>query len=197
MRLLLVLMLWAGSVAAQDFPDAFTVTGVAADDVLNIRSDATAASPIIGSFGPQDLNIEVLEVSTDGKWGRVGTGEGNGWVAMRFLARSGHNAADGMPRPFVCSGTEPFWTLALLPGGDEYLTPEGRRDLTLTTEATAPQGYLAIFDEGPTLTRNLIVMRGACSDGMSDRSFGWQAMLFNQAPDGNTVQTGCCTLDAH
>lgn len=196
-RLLLALTLSASGAAAQELPAAFGVTNVAKEDVLNIRAAPSARSAIIGTYAPDDLNIEVLSTSPDGKWGRVGVSEGNGWVAMRFLARSEDTPTDTLPRPLICSGTEPFWTLAMTPGGDEYLTPDDRRDLTLTAKVAAPQGYLVTFTEGATLTHTLIVQRGLCSDGMSDRDFGWRAMLFKQAPDGNTLAAGCCTLDAH
>ena len=54
----------------------------------------------------------------------------------------------------------------------------------------------AVFDEGLTLTRTLIIKGGYCDDGMSDREYGLTATLFHDTPDGSSVQSGCCTLDA-
>ncbi|HGG04386.1 MAG TPA: SH3 domain-containing protein, partial [Aliiroseovarius sp.] len=98
---------------AQNLPDAFFVTGVAADDVLNIRAEPSARSAIVGQLGPQAINVEVIAFSDNGKWGKVSTGEGNGWVAMRFLERSNHTPAGEVPRPMACFGTEPFWALGM------------------------------------------------------------------------------------
>ncbi len=181
---------------AQTLPDTFIVTGVAADDVLNIRAEPTASAPIVGELGPYMINIEVLKLSANQKWGRVSTGEGNGWASMRYLERSGHNDLSEVPRPMTCIGTEPFWALGMHPQGDEYvLLGYGRHDLTWIKDVLAFQGFVVVFEEGPSLNRTLTVERGLCSDGMSDRDYGWRATLLNEAPDGDSLQFGCCTLD--
>ncbi|MDO9527044.1 MAG: hypothetical protein Q7J57_16145, partial [Gemmobacter sp.] len=78
----------------------------------------------------------------------------------------------------------------------EENTPDaGRTNLTVTTEAVAPQGYFVTLQEGPTRTMALTITREACSDGMSDRRFGMAAALFIQSPDANRLSQGCCTLD--
>lgn len=197
-RLLILILLCAGPVNAETYPGSFFVTGVANDDTLNIRSAPDASSDIIGTYGPYTLNIEVLRTSPDGKWGLVGLGERNGWTAMRFLEQSDHQDPNTFPRPLSCFGTEPFWSLNVTVRGDEYQEMgDTRRDIEMIAERTATNGAMAVFEEGPTLNRTLIVKTGYCSDGMSDREFGWQATLFNDAPDGSTVQTGCCTLDTN
>lgn len=90
--LTVVVALMASPVAAQNLPARYATTGVAAQDRLNIRSAPDASSDIIGAYGPYALNIEVIRLSDDGKWGLIGIGERNGWVAMRFLAPSDHQA---------------------------------------------------------------------------------------------------------
>lgn len=200
-RFLCFFIFMATTAAADGFPAHFNVTGVADDDRLNIRAAPDHLSEIIGDYGPYRLNIEVLRTSNDGAWGYVGLGEGNGWVSMRYLERQNHLTAGEFPRPFTCFGTEPFWNLTAGLRGDEYDAPEtGRRDLTAISEQIAYSGNnvaggSAVFQEGPTLDRTLIFKRGYCGDGMSDRKFGWTAMLFTQAPDGNSVASGCCTMD--
>jgi uncharacterized membrane protein len=180
---------------AQDLPAAFYVTGVADSDVLNIRAEPDAGTAILGTITPFATSIEVIALSADGAWGLVSVGEGNGWVAMRFLSPATGQDPNLIPRPMTCLGTEPFWSLGMLPRGAEYTTPEGRTDLTVVAEAAAPEGYLARLDEGPTLNRTLIITRAQCSDGMSDRRFGFAATLFTESPEGNSAMTGCCTLD--
>lgn len=181
---------------AQNLPDAFIVKDVASDDVLNIRAEPNASSPIIGALGPYGINIEVLKLSPDGKWGMVSGGDRNGWASMRYLERSNHVGAQEIPRPMTCFGTEPFWALGMYPGGDEYeLAGDGRRDLTMINEVVAYRGYAAVFQEGPTLNRTLLIERGYCDDGMSDLEYGWRATLLNETPQGSSLHFGCCTLD--
>lgn len=183
-------------VFAQDFPAAYSVKGVAADDVLNIRAEPSSTAPAIGEIGPYALNIEVLETSPDGKWGKVGMPEGNGWVSMAFLSYIPPTDPFLIQRPLSCFGTEPFWSVSLHPRGAEYNSPDtGVVPLTVTHEAVAPSGFMVAVEEGPTLNRTLIITREVCSDGMSDRVFGFATRLFLEAPDGNAAYSGCCTLD--
>mgnify|MGYP000271214598 CR=1 FL=1 len=198
MRPIIFALFCATPAIAQDLPAHFVTNGVAADDTLNVRAMPDAAADIIGEYGPYTLNIEVIRTTRDGNWGLVGIGEGNGWVAMRYLERSNHQDPNTFPRPMTCHGTEPFWNLNVTVRGDEYQEMGGtRRDLTMISENTALNGAIAVFKEGPTLNRTLIVQKGYCDNGMLDREFGWKATLFNEAPDGNYVQSGCCTLDAN
>ena len=183
-------------VAGQTFPAAFSVTGVAADDMLNIRAEPSADADILGQIGPYALNIEVLELTANGKWGKVGIPEGNGWVSMAYLDLIPPTDPALVQRPLSCKGTEPFWAVGLFPGGAEYNSPDtGAVPLTVTHESVAPNGALITLEEGPSLTHTLVVLREACSDGMSDRAYGFSTRMFTQAPDGNMTAQGCCTLD--
>jgi uncharacterized membrane protein len=187
-----------GTVAAgaQTFPASYSVTGVAADDALNIRAEPSAEAEILGEIGPYALNIEVIELSDDGKWGKIGLPEGNGWVSMAFLDPIPPVDPNLVQRPLSCFGTEPFWSVSLYPRGAEYNSPDtGIVPLTVTHEAVADQGALIVLEEGPTLNRTLIVRREMCSDGMSDRIYGFATRMFTEAPDGNSALSGCCTLD--
>lgn len=183
----------AAPVSAQQLPATYSVSGVAANDVLNIRAAPSADAPVLGSFDPFRINIEVLALSDDGRWGMVPLPEGNGWVAMRFLDLQ--PATAGLPRPFVCGGTEPFWTVGLYPGGDEYVTPEGRQDLALIAENVAADGYMATLSGEDGTEWTMLVDREMCSDGMSDRVFGWKTLIFRAGMSENTLLSGCCTMD--
>lgn len=184
------------AVLAQPFPSAFQVTGVAEGDTLNIRSEPSANAEKLGEIGPYGLNIEVLEVTPDGNWGKVGLPEGNGWVAMRYLEPIPQLDPYEVPRPLSCFGTEPFWSVSLYPSGAEYNSPDtGVIPMSVLEEAVSPQGYLIRLEEGPALTRTLIVTRQKCGDGMSDRVYGFATLMFLAAPDGNETFSGCCSLD--
>ncbi|MFZ1468971.1 MAG: SH3 domain-containing protein [Paracoccaceae bacterium] len=194
---LLISMLAIGTAAAQQLPAAFQVTGVAQDDVLNIRAEPSASSAIIGEIFAYDIAVEVLRLSDDGKWGLVGAGERNGWVATRFLKFDPSPEPYLVPRPLTCSGTEPFWTIGLYPRGSEFSAPDTpRTDIEVKAEGVADAGFYAVAEEGPTRIYRLNVTRQICSDGMSDREYGWAASLFIESPDGNRMLSGCCSLDS-
>lgn len=181
---------------AQSLPAAYSVTGVAANDTLNIRAEPSSGAEVLGKIGPFALNVEVIALSRDGKWGKVGLPEGNGWVSMTFLEEIPPTDPFQVQRPLSCFGTEPFWSVSLYPRGAEYNSPEtGEVQMTVIHESVAPEGNLIQLEEGPTLTRTLIVTREACSDGMSDREYGFATRMFTEAPDGNSALMGCCTLD--
>lgn len=183
---------------AQAFPASFQVTGLAKDESLNIRAMPDAESESLGQIGPFAIAIEVLNLSDDGKWGRIGLPEGNGWIAMRYLEPTPALDPFKVPRPISCFGTEPFWSVSLYPQGAEYNSPDtGAVPMEVTAEAVSPKGYLFHLQEGPTLERTLIVARGQCNDGMSDRDFGFSTHMFLESPDGNATYAGCCTLDHH
>lgn len=185
-----------GAAAAETLPATYQVHDVAQTDVLNIRAAPSVSAATVGEIGPFAINVEVIEMSPDGKWGKVGIPEGNGWVNMRYLEATSTADPYAVPRPLSCFGTEPFWNIGLYPRGAEYNSPDtGAVPMTVVDEAVAPQGYYVRLEEGPTLTRTLIVMREKCADGMSDREYGFAARMFLAAPDGNAVHAACCTLD--
>lgn len=193
----LALALWAGAVIAQDFPALYDVTGVAAGDVLNIRAMPDAGADILASYPPTRLGVEVLRLSPDGRWAEVGLPEGNGWVALRYLAAVPQS--DTLPLPLRCSGTEPFWTLALAPEASGFRTPEGHLPLTLTSTLRARNGFTAslVDDAGENWQVTAQVMQ--CSDGMSDRMFGLRALVAGRGGEdgggGPEIYAGCCTFE--
>ena len=191
-----VLAMCAGTLAAQTLPASFSVRDVPTNDVLNVRAAPSATAAQLGKIGPFALNVEVIELSQDGTWGKVAIPAGNGWVNMRYLEATPVDDPYLVPRPLSCFGTEPFWNISLYPRGAEYNSPDtGAVPMTVVAEAVAPEGYLVQLEEGPTLARTLIILREACYDGMSDRAFGFAAQMFLEAPDGNRALHACCTLD--
>lgn len=174
-----LLLMLSHAAWAEELPAHFAVSGVSADDVLNIRQAPGVGSEKIGDLGPFTLNIEVLALSGDGRWGRIGMPEGNGWVAMRYLARQDLPEGAVVPRPLSCVGTEPFWRIGLLSRGDEFeRMGDDRVDLELVDERPGETGFQADLTGPNGASYSLVVSRGACSDGMSDREFGWSGTLY-------------------
>jgi uncharacterized membrane protein len=203
---ILVFLGGAGLAVAQNFPALFDVTGVAADDVLNVRERPDGHSPKIGALAYDQKSVEVLSLSEDGKWGLVNTDERSGWVAMRFLRRD-DTATANLPANLVCTGTEPFWLVEFRNNGTATAdwSPMG-----LTDEQQSV--YSGFWSERPAnrvtpsyafilqqeLTGSGIGARGIirteiCSDGMSDRDYGYAIELILTGPENKFV-SGCCSL---
>jgi uncharacterized membrane protein len=195
--LALALALMAAGATAQDFPLRASVTGVALTDTLNIRARPAADAAVLGTLPPTATGIEVLSLSPDGRWALVPLPEGPGWVARRFL-REEPPPVGALPRPLVCRGTEPFWSLAIR-GDGTVLERPGEAPLALaeTGEAAGRTGFVASFALGAR-TGELAVLRASCSDGMSDRPYGLAALLWVRGlaadGEGETLLEGCCTL---
>jgi uncharacterized membrane protein len=188
----LVLALWGAAALAQDLPARFTVTGVGAGDVLNVREGPSASARVLASLPPGSTGVEIVELSPDRRWGLMAFREGSGWVSLRYLAREAA-AGTPLPRPLLCRGTEPFWALSVTSDGARFETPEGGAvALRPLGEVAGGTGGVAAFDAGGE-TLDLTVVRRACSDGMSDRPYGLTAMVWNR---GETFLEGCCALSA-
>lgn len=186
---------------AEVFPAFFDVTGVAANDVLNVRSAPDAASPIAGALQPSLTGVEVVAVSEDGKWGRLNIGEVSGWAAMAFLKPQTRPAWIALQGDLQCSGTEPFWALSVQPQEKKLSmsSPEARThfmDITAQWPGAEWHQTVGMTVEGMGAS-GMAVLRGeGCSDGMSDMRFGISIDLFLQDSGGSSARAlrGCCTL---
>lgn len=189
--------LLAGAAAAQDFPALYDVTGVASDDVLNVRTRPMADANMVGTLAPDAAAIEVL--AQENGWGRVNVDGQPGWASLDFLARVEGSA---LPAAGVidCFGTEPFWSLELSQGDSAvFSVPEGVEKAfsisPLTTASGRFEPFAALGSKmGETIT--VIVGGGQCSDGMSDNLFGLTGTVVIGGYD-TQVYSGCCTLDVN
>lgn len=200
---LLMLLALHHPATAQVQPEGFTpglyrVTGVAADDVLNIRAAPTAAAALVGSYAPATDGIEVVALNEAGTWGMVGLPEGNGWVSMAFLERQPADTG-ALPLGLRCGGTEPFWSLAFESGSSaSYASPEVpglRLEVQPVRSVHLPADRLTGFDAGaPGLALTGLVRPALCSDGMSDRLYGWMLEMIERRTVSHRLVHGCCTL---
>lgn len=200
LRIIVILCLalgWANTATAQDFPAIYRVSGVASNDVLNIRAEPNARAAIVGAFAPGQRGIEVVGLSQSGHWGLVNTGERSGWSSMRFLARESVGSWRDGQTALTCFGTEPFWNMPIfLPTHRAEFHAPDHGGFELGTDA----GALPTTRFPPTLAipfsgtrEGVAVVRGArCSDGMSDRLYGLEALVYWR---GDTEGlSGCCSL---
>lgn len=173
-------------------PTLFDVTGVAADDVLNIRERPDAKAPIIGRLAPDATRVEV--VGEQGGWMQVNADGRRGWVNGRYLNYRVDVWEPGrLPEGLRCLGTEPFWSLT--PAGGELVlsTPEG--DSRMGLRKVLDSGWFrdprrALVGDGITA----VVTPAQCSDGMSDRAYGLEATVILGSGAAAQMLNGCCTL---
>ena len=186
--------------ATQDaIPGLYAVTGVAADDTLNVRDAPSAGAQIVGAFAPDATGIEVVAISDDLRWGKVNTGERVGWVSLRFLGPQGGWYQGRFPSPAACFGTEPFWTLTI---GDDAMTFDRMDGPTIPFTAGNREGAMGrvdqwsarAFRDGQSLT--VVIGTEACSDGMSDRLYGYRANVLISTETRHEHYAGCCSLAA-
>lgn len=177
------------------------VAGVAADDVLNVRQSPDAASPILGSLGPDQTAVEVVAQSDDGKWGRVNLGEVSGWASMAFLTRQAQPDWFAVQSALQCSGTEPFWSLHLDPVAKRItMSSAEARTLMMDISGQWPgeswRPSLGVSFAGMGQSGMAVARAEACSDGMSDMAFGIALDLFLRSEAGGEqlALRGCCTL---
>ena len=200
----LLLCLWPCLAAAQPFPALYDVTGVDSDDVLNIRAYSDPEALKIGELAPDAQGVEVTGLDISGRWGQINSGEGTGWVAMRFLTRVEAPGWHLGTQPLHCFGTEPFWALTLDPAAramtfQEVDTPAATAPITQLLTAAA--GFPAELHArgGTGLVRWASLTAKLCSDGMSDRLFGVSArvVLTREGDDPmipSGALSGCCSL---
>lgn len=190
----------AGAAPAQDLPALFRVTGVAADDVLNVRAEPTAGAEKVGALAPSAAGVEVVELGSGGRWGRVNLAEFTGWVAMRYMAHEGGPDWHRLEAPLSCYGTEPFWRLTIAPEADEMMLERmGEEALGFGRRVTSP-GFdrprtVGFSAQGAEREGFGVIRAETCSDGMSDRVMGLSFRMFLAGPEGMESYLGCCTLE--
>ncbi|SMX33779.1 SH3 domain-containing protein [Maliponia aquimaris] len=197
LRLALALILACGGAAAQDaFPHLHDVTGVAANDVLNVRAGPGPGHPVIGELAHDARAVEVVRV--EGGWGQVNVYEQAGWASMRFLAPRVDGDIGNVGR-LVCGGTEPFWGIDARPGQVATVKtpmnydPGETYSVGLLQRVYNPlQKWLLQGSDGPR-TLSMVVARTYCDNGMSDNEYGFDATLIVTGPEGY-VFSGCCRL---
>jgi len=192
--LAIVLSCTALPVLAQELPVLADVTGVAANDVLNIRAVPNAGGAIIGTLAPDATGVEVMAI--EGDWALVNSNEGAGYAAMRFLDPDESTVwYDLELQPLACSGTEPFWGLDIDPvAGTTVFWVADPSETQAGTMGDRWIGQPWAQSAAFSLPDRLVVLQPqACSDGMSDRAFGIGIDIFLTDSQGARY-SGCCSL---
>jgi uncharacterized membrane protein len=191
----------------------YSVTGVAAGDVLNIREDVASAGQassarIVGSIPPDAAGVEGTGVSVEiggSLWRQVAYGGVTGWVAARYL-KAIDGGGDVPPVDLTCGGTEPFWSMTFSAAAAVREDPFGSAGNKRTTYVPAPGGFAsgrrhvwAVMlrpAKGSQAATAVFLRTDACSDGMSDLTFPIEFVLAEHESGGAAGATlsGCCHL---
>ena len=177
-------------VCAPAAAEAVDVSGVAADDVLNLRAQPHADAPIVGSLSPTAGGIEVVRRSEG--WAYVKSGRQAGWASARFLVPSRVFEGGKPPLPLQCVGTEPFWALAFDGSNATFSTPDNDAVTSDVQKIEQSRNSTIVWLVRPTsgpVTSATIEARQACSDNMSDRVFPLRVSI--EMRDGRLL-SGCC-----
>lgn len=196
-RFLCAAILLSASAATAQTPyetDYFNVTGVAADDVLNIRSEPDAGAEIIGTLAHDTSWVEVTARSGD--WAQVSSDEQAGWVAIAYLERAEPAMLEyGVPAGLSCGGTEPFWSATMDETSFEFSAfwhePESVSYAIEATPRARSIGYpvFLMLDGGGVA----VLEPRYCSDGMSDIPQGWTLEVVLPGQYDRALD-GCCSL---
>lgn len=184
--LALLLPLAATAQETYELPALYDVAGVAADDTLNVRAGPTVNAPVLDELGPERDGIEVLAFNEDRSWGRINIGEGAGWVSMAYMSRQpGQNPVAKLPKPLFCLGTEPFWSLEIGQGQVSFTDPG--MDSDALVQQTEYEGSVPWSPRGAIVAGDItgFISREACSDGMSDRQYGWRIDFLRSGNGGH------------
>ena len=78
-----------------------------------------------------------------------------------------------LPAEFRATGTEPFWSIAVTKTQLTYTTPENQAGVTVPVirQDGAENALFTATIAGQPL--QLLITPGACSDGMSDKTYPW------------------------
>ena len=182
------------------FPQRFDVANVASNDTLNIRAQPTGKSNILGELAYDAKGVEVIRKDASGKWGQVNAGEGAGWVSLAYMRVTNDPHWAEMVEPLLCSGTEPFWNLALTPRAEAHFEFFGEPAFKMTpvweSGAFGEPYNVLMRHASKHVDISTLVRAQSCNDGMSDREFGIAVDIFLDTPDDyqNTHYRGCCQL---
>lgn len=196
---LIISILFPIHLSAEPFPALYDVTGVASNDVLNVRIAPNARAEKIGALSYAQTQVEVVATSDDHKWGLVNINEGAGWVSMAYLMRWPGQEWGSFQMPHSCYGAEPFWGLSGLT--TDTITLREMSETPFTYRMTASMSSFGglnshwIVGEAGGRKLHATIRRARCSDGMSDRENGLAIDLYAQTDaNGPVALSGCCIL---
>lgn len=184
-------ILFAATVARADV--AYSVFGVRPGDTLNMRVQPNPRAPVVQTIAHDAEGIALTGRTSQGDWTEITFRRKRGWVNARFLG-IGAPGRYQLPAYLDCSGTEPFWSISLMPGSAraDMMFAEKRFFFRLTRAQQAmnrSEIWLLRGSGRPAGEMSLIVRSETCSDGMSDTRYPYSAVALISGLD---MVAGCC-----
>jgi uncharacterized membrane protein len=187
----------------------FRVTGVAADDVLNLRSGPVPESPLVDTIPPNARDLLATgrrEQIGRSIWREIQFRGQTGWVNERFLAEEAPSAAPALPaqpdrsgQPPVfgedlrCLGQNPLWDLTISRNGDvacAQTCAPGLRASPARLENNRAFWYMEVNQPGGAPHLQVWLLKNAsCRDGLSSHTYTYEIQA--RRPEG-TLLRGCC-----
>ena len=167
--------------------------------IVYLRRAPDPASEIVGQLPANRRNVEIVGLSEDGAWGLMAEGDGGAWAPMARLSRADGQDDARLPRNLGCFGSEPFWILRLR-GEAAAFDEIDSNEISLSprwqghAEGRPPQSYALVLDSAEGGTVHALIRRAQCSDGSSDRPYGFSIDVILGGKLGNRMLSGCCSL---
>ncbi len=188
----------------------YAVRGVAADDVLNVRKDVAGVTDISSAPVVAKIPADARDVKGSGRTIMIGKArwheivyEGvTGWVNGRYLQDISTDTTSE-PRPLLCTGAEPFWSLDFTASPPRFKSPAGangeevhRMELIESRHANGRPHIWSLTlesDAAKWMSTAVLKRTDQCSDGMSDFLYPFEVVFVSR--EGNwDVLHGCCAL---
>ncbi len=186
---IVISLLWMGTAAADI---GYSVSGVRPGDVLNMRLNPDPRAPIVQTIPHNGTGLALTGRAAGGDWVEVTYQRRRGWVNGRFLGYGAFGSTQ-VPATLDCTGTEPFWSIALKPGSAraDLMFTERRMSFRLTSAkpALGRSDLWQIKGSAKSGELSLIVRQETCSDGMSDNRYPYSTIAFISGVD---MIAGCC-----
>jgi uncharacterized membrane protein len=186
---LFVLSLLAAATASADI--AYGVYNVRPGDTLNMRVRPDARARVVATIPHNGEGITLTGRTAPGDWVEANFNRNRGWVNARYLGFG--SGRWGLPAYLDCSGTEPFWSIALAPNvaRADLMFAQRRYSFKLDRAKQAMNRadlwHIKASSRGGEMS--LLVRHEVCSDGMSDTRYPFSAVAL---VGGHDVIAGCC-----
>ena len=199
-KLLGTILLLSGGTSFADNKENtyYKVTGLQQGGHLNVRSEPSETSDDIGDLASGSHPWQVFETDASGQWGRIVWQEGNGWVALRYMAQIKiEDLADTIvPVGLACAGSEPFWLLEIESQNRIRFSVPDSSSLNALSEITQTTNdetaVVAISSLTESSSNTAVIRKSQCSDGKTESDYGWSADVITQSP--MKLYSGCCFL---
>lgn len=183
---------------SQTLPALYSVVNVEEDGVLSVHERPDTGSPALTTLDWNARDIEVVAFDDSGEWAQINIGETTAWISMAYLEEQFMAGSSLLPRPLVCFGNGPFWTLEI--GNKPFAELDWLDGITLrfsglyTISSDSREGRYMMIAENTGRSLHGFVERKSCSDGMSERNYALDLNLLIRDGDQTRYFAGCCSI---